>query len=304
MLRFSSLAVLVAALCCSQAAAQVTLEIKYPPETKSVSETTVKSNQTLTLAGMDIETKSSTFSTISKTIGKRDEEGLLPVVEKVDVLQTDIDLPGGTTIKFDSANPDAKADNPLLEPLMERLRVTYKTPVTVLLDSKNNIQDVKLPAGVAEGLDPANKSLFDPVKRKKAAEQARGYLPDEPVKPGEKWERATEIDLGSGQTMSFRTTYTYDGTVDHEGQKVDKITGKVFEVSYSVDATNSTLSVSKSDLKVTESSETVLFNRDLGQVIQKTAKVRVAGPLTLVIGGTELEGKVDLTIEESTKRQK
>lgn len=302
MLRLPRLAVVFLALC-SPAFAQVTLEMKYPPGSKSVGETSVKTHQILTLAGMDIETKSTTFSVVTKSIGQRGDDGSLPIQEKVDVLQTEVGLPGGTTLQFDSANPDKKADAPMLEPIMERLRVTFKNPSTIVLDDKNKVKEVKFREGLVESLDPSNKSLFDPEKRKKTAEQARGYLPDEAVKPGDTWERATETDFGGGQVMAFRTKYTYVGTVDQDGTTLDKVTGKVFEVSYSVDQT-APIRVPKSDLKVTESDETVLFDRALGNVQQISRKLRIEGPLTLVINGAELEGKVDLTIEEATKRQK
>ncbi len=303
MLRFLAVTVLLFGLSSREAFSQVALELKYPPGSKSVNETTVKTHQILTLAGMDIETKSSTFSIGTKTIGQRTDDGSLSVQEKVDVLQTEIELPGGIKIQFDSANPDKKADIAVLEPIMERLRVTFKNPITTVLDAMNKIKEVQFPEGVAESVDASNKSLFDPIKRKKAAEQARGYVPDEAVKPGETWERATEADFGSGQTMAFRVKYTYVGSIEQDGRTLDKIAGKVFEVNYSIDQANAALRVAKSDLKVTESDETILFDRELGAVRQLTRKFRIEGPLTLVINGMELEGKVDLTIQENTKRQ-
>lgn len=300
--RVIGLLLLVVSLGGGQAFAQVRLEAKYPEGTKTTSQTEVKTHQILTLGGTDLETKTSTFLVASKSIGKQTDDGL-PIEEKVEVLQTEVDLPGGTKLQFDSANPDKKADNPLLEPIMERLRVSFKTPVTILMDGMGKVKEVKFPAGVAESVDASNKSLFDPVKRKKTAEQARGYLPDDAVKPGDTWERSADVDLGGGQTMSFRAKYTYVGEVEVDGQKLDKITGKVFAVNYNVDQ-SAPVPVSKSDLKVTESDETVLFDRKLGAVHQTSRKVRIEGPLTLVINGTEIDGKVDLTMDEKTKRQK
>lgn len=304
MTRLYCLSALLLTMCCATASAQVKLELKYPPNTKSVSETSVKTHQILTLAGMDLETKSTTFSLTSKTIGNRAEDGTLTIVEKVDVLQTEVGLPMGTTIQFDSANPEKKADNPLLEPILERLRVTFKTPVTVILDDANKVKEVKFPDGLVESLNDANKSLFNGAKRKKAAEQARGYIPDDDVKPGDSWERNLDADLGGGQTMALRTKYTYVGPVEHEGRTLEKITGKVLDVSYTVDASNTAIQVTKSSLKATESDEVILFDRNLGAVQQKTNKVRIQGPLTLVLNGQEFDGKVDLTLEETTKRQK
>lgn len=302
--RFASLVALSLSLACGTAFAQVKLELKYPPGAKSTTESSVTTNQILTLGGMDIETKSSTFSLASKTIGQPAEDGTLSVVEKVNVLQTEVGLPGGIKLQFDSANPEKKADIPQLEPLMERLRATFTTPVTTILDAERKLKEVRFPEGVAESVDASNKSLFDPVKRKKAAEQASGFLPTDAVKPGETWERATEADFGGGQTMAFRTRYTYVGTVDQDGKTFDKITAKVFEVSYSVDPSNAALQVTKSDLKVTESDATILFDRERGDVDQKTNKLRIQGPLTLNFNGAELDGKLDLTIEDKSKLQK
>jgi hypothetical protein len=304
MVRLIGLVVLAIAMNGENAFAQVKLEWKYQPGSNHVTETDTKTHQILTLAGSDIETRSSTFIVSTKAAGQRDNDGLLPIEEKVSVLQSEIALPGGITLQFDSANPDKKADNPLLEPIMERLRLTFKHPSTTILDGKNNIKEIKFPQGVAESANEANKSLFDPMKRKKAAEQGRQFLPEETVKPGDTWERSTDADFGSGQTMSFRTKYTYAGTIDKDGKSFDKITANTFDVSYSVDQANTTFKVSKSDLKVTESEETILFDREGGFVQQLDNKTRIQGPLTLVIGSMELDGKLDLTIEVKTKRQK
>jgi hypothetical protein len=286
------------------ASAQTRLELKYPEGTKAVVESDSKVHQILNLAGMDIETNANTFLIASKTFGKRAEDGTLAIEEKVDVLQTQVDLPGGTTLQFDSANPDKKADNPLLEPLMERLRVTAKHPVTTILDDKGKVKEIKLPQGVLESLDESNKAMFDPVKRKKLAEHFMEFIPDEPVKVGDTWERSSEFDLGSGQTMSLRTKYTYAGTEETDGKKLDKITTTVFDPNLMIDQTNKTVQLSKSELKVTESEGAILFDRELGNVQQRASKVRIEGSLTLVIAGKEFDSKLDLTIQEKTKRRK
>lgn len=283
---------------------QVILELKHPDNSKSSVESVVKTNQVLTLAGMNIETKSQTSLIMNRTSGERAADGTISVVEKCEVLQSEISLPGGITLQFDSSNPDKKADLPLLEPIMERLRLTFKTPATIVLDPKGLIKEIKFPEDIAASADAANKSLFDTAKRKKAAEQARGYLPDGPVNPGDSWERFIDVDFGSGQTMAFRMKYTYAGPVEKEGQALEKINAKAISVNYSVDPSNSSFQVTKSDLKVTESNETILFDRMLGAVQEKTEKIRIEGPLTLIVNGMELDGKVDLTMEHSDKRRK
>jgi len=301
----SLLAVAVAGLMAGagDAHAQTTLELKYPEGTKSSTQTESVVNQTLTLAGRDILTKANTFTTSTSHIGTRAADGTLAIVEKVESLQSELDL-NGTKLQFDSANPDKKADLPQLEPLLDLYRAVVKFPMTRTLEAKTNkLKSVTLPVGEFEKLGEAAKDRFSSEKLKKATEQALVFLPDGPVKVGDKWERATEADLGGGQLMSFRTTYEYLGTVEQDGATLDKIEGKAFEVSFAI-VGNPMLQVTKSDLKIKESATTHLFDRERGHLVSKNAKVRIDGPITLVIGGMELEGKVDLTMEEKSTRQK
>lgn len=283
--------------------AQVTLELKYPEGTKSSTQTESVVNQTLTLAGRDILTKANTFTTSTSSIGTRAADGTLAIVEKVESLQSELDL-NGTKLQFDSANPDKKADLPQLEPLLDLYRAVVKLPMTRTLEAKTNkLKSVTLPDGEFEKLGEAAKDRFSSEKLKKATEQALSFLPEGPVKVGDKWERATEVDLGGGQLMSFRFMYEYLGTVEQDGATLDKIEGKAFEVSFAI-VGNPMLQVTKSDLKIKESATTHLFDRERGHVVSKNAKVRIDGPITLVIGGMELGGKLDLTMEEKSTRQK
>ena len=281
--------------------AQVTLEIKFPEGTKSSSQTESLVNQTLTLGGRDIPTKATTFMLTTANIGTRAADGTLTIVEKVESMQSELDL-NGIKLQFDSANPDKKADIPQLEPLLELYRAVVKFPMTRTLEAKTNkLKSITLPEGEYEKLSEVAKDRFNPEKLKKATEQALAFLPDGPVKVGDKWERATEADLGGGQLMSFRSKYEYLGTVEQDGATLDKIEGKAFEVSFAI-VGNPMLQVTKSDLKVKESAYTYLFDRERGHLVSKNAKVRIDGPLTLVIGGMELEGKLDLTMEEKSTR--
>ena len=213
-----------------------------------------------------------------------------------------MDFPGAS-IQFDSANPDKKAAMEQLEPILDIFRAVLRLPVTVELDSDNQLKSVKLPEGEFEKLSEVAQSHFNPESLKKAVEQAMAYLPDGPVKKGDTWERSSESNLGSGQVMSFRTKYEYQGTVEQDGETLDKITGKAFDVNFAING-NPMLKVTKSELKVINSESTYLFNREKGYAASQSSKIQIAGPLTLVINGTTLPGKVDLTMEEKNTRQK
>lgn len=303
MLRKIGLPIAALLMFVSVASAQVTLKMKYPEGTKYSTQTEATTSQTLTLVGMDIETKSTTFVTSVKSIGKRAADGNLKVEEKVKSMQSEISLPGGLSITFDSANPNKPAAVPQLEPILTVFRTICDHPVTVELNSKDKITSVKLPEGEFEKLPEEARDRFTSETLVKSGEQAIDFLPDGPVKKGDTWERSGENNLGAGQKLSFRTKFEYAGTVEKDGVTLDKITGKAFEVNYSVDG-NPMLQVTKSDLKVEESETTYLFNREEGYIVSKTSKTRLVGPLTLVINNMELPGKVDLTMEEKSSRQK
>ena len=212
-------------------------------------------------------------------------------------------MPGGLQLNFDSGNPNKEAPIPQLEPILEVFRAICRLTATVELDSKDKIAAVKLPDGEFEKLPEGAKERLSTEAMKKAADDAALYLPDGPVKKGDTWERSSESNLGAGQTLSFRTKYEYTGTVDKDGTSLDKITGKVLDVTYAING-NAMLQVTKSDLKATATDMTFLFNRDAGYLVSKASKVKIEGPLTLVINNMELPGKVDLTVEENVSRQK
>ena len=286
----------------SLASAQVTLELKYPEGTKSVIHRDTKSTQTLTLAGMDLVTKTSAFIVSGSSIGQRAADGTLKIDAKIETLQSEVLFSGGS-VQFDSANPDKKADNPLLEPILEVFRSVYRTPTTLELDAKNKITTVKLPEGEYEKLPESAKDHLNPEALKKAVAQAQDFLPEGPVKKGDTWERASETNLGAGQSLSFRAKYEYGGTIEKDGITLDKITGKYFDVSLAING-NPMLQVTKSDLQVANSESTHLFDRARGCVVSHSSKTQLVGPLTLVINGMELPGKLDLTIEENMSLQK
>jgi hypothetical protein len=293
----SLLAFSLIALLGGSASAQVKLERKYAEGKSSVSRSENKTQQVLTIAGMDIETKSQQFVTAKTTNGQRAADGTLRVETKVDKMQTEINAPGAT-ISFDSGNPDKKDDNPEINKLYDVFRAAFKQVATVVLDKENKITAVEGTKGVTDNVDEAYRDQFDLENRKRAAIQELAALPTDSVKKGDTWTRTEEAQLGGGQTMKFETTYLYKGTVEKNGKTLDQISTTVKSVVYSMDPNAKTpLKVTKSDMKVASSEGDIFFDRDRGVVVERFSKNRFQGPMTFSINGMELPGKVDLTIE-------
>lgn len=285
-------------------AADLVLQLKHPPNTKRVVQIEQKSDQVLTIGPTDVETKSTTFIVQNSTTGPKLPDGSVEMVEKLEVLQNELKLPGGLTFQFDSANPDKKADNPLLEPIATVLRAVFKTPVTVVIDAKGKLAEVRFPEGAAQQLDEDFRSVFDADRRKKAAEKALAFVPTGAVKVGDTWEQTVDADLGSGQTLTVTSELTYKGTTDVGGKTLHKIASKPKTVSYFMDpASKSPLKVTGSELKPTEGEGEILFDADAGDVQQRQSRMRIQGTLSLDFGGQQLPGKLDLTLTEKATRQ-
>lgn len=304
MSRAASLVVVLIVFICGVASAEVKLERKFREGTKQTSHVETATNQILTLAGMDVETKSTQFLITTMETGKRNGDGELPVVSQIDKLQSEISLPGGLKIAFDSGDPEKKADNPLLEPVMQALRVTAKSRWTTVFDKTNQIKSVEFDKSLVESVDEMYKSQFDPERRKKAIAQELAALPDKPVSMGDTWTRTVESDLGAGQVLTVENRYEYLGTEAVDGKSLDKIGFAAKSVSFSQDQNaNSPAKVTSSELKVAESTGAIFFDREKGATVRANNKIRIQGSLKLSINGMEFPGKLDLTIESKNTIQ-
>ncbi len=289
----------------------VKLEYKFPEGKKLTYKTTTKMEQTLTINGMEIPTTVDQTSVTSQTIGKRRDDSTLPIDQKGESFRVDLSIPGGINITYDSSDPNAKIENNDLAFLGDVFKMAGEISYTVVLDGQNKVkalEGVEKLVEKVEKLDDKAKTLvrgqLDPEKLKKDFEQSHRNLPDVLARPGESWERTETVEVGGGQTMTFRKKYEYAGTEKKGDKTLDKITSKAIEVKYSMDPNAETpLKVTKSDLKIESTDGTILFDREAGCVVDAKGKTRVKGAMTFSIQGQELPGEIDLTMENTTQLQ-
>lgn len=292
------LALTVMVACWTPAKAQVRLRWRYKEGTKQVTQLETKTHQILTIGTADVETKNEAFIRTEATVGKRKPDGTLRVVTRVETMQVDTTLPGGITQSFSSADPNKKAVNEQLEPLLKLYRAMLKAHTTLVLNKDNNLKAVEVDKKALKDLGEGEKQLFEPETIKKAAQQEFAELPDRAVKKGDTWKRESETHLPGGQTLRFTTVYKYAGEVKQKGQTLDKITFSSTKVTYAqVPAADAPVVVTRSNLKIKESKGVLLFDRARGEVFQRKEKVRIEGDLTLEIRNKERPAKLDLTIE-------
>jgi hypothetical protein len=275
---------------------------KLTPKSVSKIQREQKIEQTLNIAGNDIQTSNSNFSVVRLTYGDRQPNGSLEQTEKFDVLQVDMNL-AGTMYQFDSANVDRAAPSGL-EALQIVLAATFRTPITSVLDAAGKTQELRIPPESREGLPPEFASMFDTEQRKKRADQHLGLLPNRPVKIGDTWDHTIEADLGAGQTLTFGLQMTYKEVVMDGSQTRHHIELKHTRVAYSMDPNSpSPLKVSRSNLQVAESSGGFWFDAERGRIQRDESAVVVTGDLTLVAGGQEIPGTLNLKMSSKSELQ-
>ena len=172
-----------------------------------------------------------------------------------------------------------------------------------MLDDHNKVKAIEGTEKLqekAEKLDPPASDLlskqFDSEKLKKSFEQESQILPDVLARPGETWERTQIVEIGGGQTLSFRKKYEYKGT-EKKGDKdarQDQQQSPRGQSTTTEPDSNLPLKPIKSDLKPESSEETILFDREEGHVVTSTDKVRIKGDITFSANGQELPSTLDL----------
>jgi hypothetical protein len=284
------------------ASAQVKFERKFKEGATRTIDVTTRLEQKLTIANMETETSSDSHTAVKVSIGKRDASGTLRVEEKIESLQITSKVQG-TEYIFDSANPD-KAGGGALEIMRPVHKALSRRTTTTSYDKDNKIAQVEFDQDVLNDLNDDVRKLvkgqLDPETIKKAVNDELDRLPAEPVKKGDSWERTTNSNLGAGQIMRISTRYTYDGEIEKDGRKLDRIITKVLATEFSLEADSPLpLTVKNSELKPAESKGELLFDRELGQVVSSNSSVQIVGDITFVINNMELPSKLDLTIEAS-----
>jgi Family of unknown function (DUF6263) len=296
-------------LCSQTVQAQVKLEYKYPEGTKLTYKSTSKTEQTLSLMGMGIETKQNATVVRSRSVGKKRADSTLPIEEKVESLRVELSFPGGNLV-YDSTDPNVKIDNPALSFLGDVFKLTSQVAVTFVVDDHNKVKAVEGTEKLIEKADKLDamaketiRGSLDPDKLKAKFAQEHASMPDVLARTGEPWERTELLEEG-GQVFTFRKKYEYVGTEKRGAKTLDKISSKATAVDLKQDPeSKSPFKIAKSDLKIESSEGTTLFDREVGCVVDAKGKTRIKGSLTLSANGQELPGDIDLTLESHTELQ-
>ncbi|MEE3370095.1 MAG: hypothetical protein VX346_12190 [Planctomycetota bacterium] len=296
------LAVWLCILCLQSASAQVTLKPAFQEGSRFTIQEISNSQQTLSIAGMDVVTKTETIGTIVSIVGKRNAAGQLEVTKRNKSLQVSI-ATQGMEYFFDSANPN-KRGNSALEIFRDVHKLSTRMTSIVVYDKDLQVREVKINDNLLNGLPAAARNLakdqFAPQTLATAAQQEFACLPEKPVNAGDSWTRPETLTLDSGQALVFEVHYRYDGTIDKNNMTLDKITRRPLKVKLTLaDDAPLPFKLKESNLKP-ENSSVLLFDRRRGRFVQRKESVRIAGVITFIANGNDLPAKLDLVINSET----
>jgi hypothetical protein len=285
--------------------AQEKLELKYQEGHATKTEVSQNTHQVMTINGSEVETNASSIITVSSAVGQRQGDGTLPIKSKIESIFSQMSLPGGLELTFDSNSPNVESDNPQLKMVLDSLRALSGSSYTTTLDKNNRATSV---TGTREVLDtvpaeirPLLEGQLNPEYLKQVFNQEIDRLPQDPVTKGDTWLRSEVSRLGGGQQFTFQTLYEYAGNVEKEGKTLDKISMTHTGITYEMEANAaSPAKVTQSNLSVKDSQGTLLFDRQRGVVVEARNTIEIEGDMTLSVNGMDLPLELDLKMETAS----
>lgn len=292
--------------------AQVKLVNKHQENSKHTYEHVFKLEQTTTQMGVESQVDLEQGGTYTLAVGKRRDDGMLPIESTIESMKVVINGPGGS-FTFDSADTGAAApDNPQLKSAQDVLRARVGASHTVVLDKQGKVASIEGLEKILDRIQQANPDAVESAKMslsqenvKRTEAQSFELLPDTLLRPGDSWTRTEVKDLGAGQTLTFEKRYEYAGTVEKNGKTLDKITSKSSSVKYAL-APSSVVpaTVKSSELKLLESSGTILFDREAGMLVESDDHSKIDGAIDLAVMGQEVKLELVLTLNETNRLKK
>lgn len=259
-------------------------------------EVEAETQQTLTIAGMNVETTGNHFFVIKETV-QRISDGETLMRGEFEVFQVETGLPGGQKLQFDKASAPADDEQGPLGDMTQLFKLMSRSPWQARLDPRGQMMSMEwLDIPPAEIPDLFQDELSS-ERFIKAHNVAVNRLPGKTVTAGERWNRTEEQNLGNGQFFTLSRTFTYQGKVDRMGRSLDHVTFRTDSVKYHMNGNPAIpLRLKESDLKVESGQGAFWFDSQKKQIVEVDDKLHVTGSLVFTANEVELPATLDLTM--------
>lgn len=278
------------------ASAQVKLEFKFPENQSYRFEEKVRVED----ARATVERTS-----VSRVdIGSKRADGSVPLTHTIESMKTQSDLPNGRSVVVDTADEgEPPADFPRLKSMREDLRAYVGASYVAVMNNDGKVAGIEGTADVVKHPENHNAYAVAEIRKKydsdalrQATAQQFGVFPDSVVRPGDSWVR-TQTITPIIEPLAFERKYSYVGTEERDGRTLDRINVKTTSVRRPPGAgANEIDTLLTLDLKVDSSDGTILFDRELGRIVESTTTTRVVGDQKVLFQGKSSVSKIDQTI--------
>jgi hypothetical protein len=186
--------------------------------------------------------------------------------------------------------------------------------VTLLVNAKGEVTDIKGHEALVEKIlgveknTPLGKTLQAVLSKDALVQTATagfGFLPQQSVKPEEKWTRKQTVARGPLGQLALEETLTYDRDDKLDGKTVAKIstTTKVTELTPrpQAEGTPQLFQVleGKFDRDTAHGSGTILFDAEAGRLVSAESSMKLEGTFKIQTSGEVIDTR--LSQEETTK---
>jgi hypothetical protein len=251
--------------------------------------------------GMKISQTHKQIFYFSWTPKDQDKDGNWVVTQKIEGVKLDIDI-GGQKVQFDSTKTDTGTG-----PLYDFFKALVGSEFTLTIGKDMKVTKIdgrdeflKKLSSTNQQMEPLLKQILSDESLKQMADPTFSVVPGKPVKKGDTWEKKSTLNMGP--IGSFETTYnyTYEGP-DEKDKKLHKIKFDT-KLKYTPPGPNAggglPFKIISADLQGKESSGNLVFDNDKGRVVSSTASTKLAGKLSIEIGG--MTSSVDLDQTQTT----
>jgi Family of unknown function (DUF6263) len=277
---------------------QVELKWKFEKDKPFYQTLTTDTKQTMKVMGMDISQNQSQTFILSWTPKEQDKDGKWTVAQKIEAVKMDIEI-GGNKIQYDSTK-DTTSGNPLAEFFKalvgSEFRLTFDKDMKVT-KIEGREEFVKKLVAANQQMEPLLKQILSEEALREMSDPAFAAAPGKAVKKGESWSKDTTLNMGPIGSYKANYTYTFEG-MEGKLAKLKADTKLTYQPPGQQTAGVLPFTIKSADLKSTQAGGTILFNPEAGRQESMDQTLKLAGKLTIAIGGMDTD--VELNQEQKT----
>jgi len=287
----------------ARAQSPVDLKWKFEKGKPFYQEMTTDTTQKMTVMGQNItQVQKVTFFLSWTPVDQDPNSKAWTVKQKIEGLKMEIEI-GGNKIPFDSTKEMGGTN-----PLSDFFKALVGSEFTLTIDKDMKITKIEgrdefLKKLVKENqaMEPLLKVILSDEALKQMSDPAFAAIPDKPVKKADYWEKGSILNMGPIGSFDTKYKYTYDGPDEKKLQKIKVETTLKYVPPGANAGTSLPFKILKADLASKDSKGEILFDSEKGRVAGSNMTMKLAGTLTIEIGGMSSDVTLDQTQTTTVK---